>query len=203
MYRRNSILVILCWLSFNAISQNFDGGVLVGFSATQVDGDGYGGYNRVGLAAGVWVDRELTQELAIRTELKFLQKGSYRQLKDDLGGITGFYSLRLNYIEMPCLVEYRFRKNIKPFAGLSIGFLWNAKESNMDGSYPEDEIARFHKVELAGTAGVEYFISKYFSLCASISYSAAPVRPHSGNISYRLNQGQYNNVLQFYLKHQF
>lgn len=203
MYLRTIILVILCGFSLGALSQNFDGGILVGLSATQVDGDGYGGYNRAGLTTGVWVGRELTAELAIRTELKFLQKGSYRQLKDDLGGVMGFYNLRLNYIEMPFLIEYRFRENIKPFAGLSIGFLWKAKESNIDGSYPEEDIAQFRNMEVAGTAGVEYLISKHFSLCASISYSAAPVRPHNGNISYRLNQGQYNNVLQFYLKYQF
>ncbi len=201
--RRIILAFALFSLASAALSQNFNGGLLAGLSATQVDGDGHGGYNRAGLAAGVWVGRNISPELALRTELKFLQKGSHKQFKDDIGSVIGFYSLRLNYIEMPYLLEYRFRDNIIPFAGLSIGFLWKATESTMEGPFPEEDVDQFRKVELAGTAGIEYLINKHFSFCTSISYSAIPVRPHKGNISYRLNRGQYNNVLQFYLRYHF
>ena len=203
MLRKAIIIFISTVLSITVYSQGFSGGLLAGMSATQVDGDGYGGYHRVGLAAGVWVGRSLSPELAIRTELKFLQKGSYQQFKDDIGGVVGFYSMRLNYIHMPYLVEYHFRENIAPFAGLSVGYLWKATESNMDGPYPEEDVAQFRKVEVAATAGVEYLINSRFSFCASYSYSAFPVRPHKGDIAYRLNRGQFNNTLQFYLKYSF
>lgn len=202
-YRRIILAFALFSLASAALSQNFNGGLLAGLSATQVDGDGYGGYKRAGLVAGVWVGRAFSTELAIRTELKFLQKGSYQQFKDDIGGVVGFYSMRLNYVHMPYLIEYHFRENIVPFAGLSVGYLWRATESNMDGTYPEEDIAQFRKVEVAATAGVEYLINRHFSFCASFSYSAFPVRPHRGNISYRLNRGQFNNTLQFYLKYNF
>ena len=200
MIKVGVVTLFILGFSLASLPQNFKGGLLAGMSATQVDGDGHGGYNRAGLAVGVWVGRNISPEMAIRTELKFLQKGSYKQFKDDIGSVVGFYSLRLNYIEMPYLVEYRFRDNIIPFAGLSIGFLWKANESTMEGPFPEEDVAQFRKVEVAGTAGVEYLINKHFSFCTSISYSAIPVRPHRGNISYRLNRGQHNNVLQFYFR---
>lgn len=203
MFRKAFIVLLFLGYSLISSPQNFNGGLLFGLSATQVDGDGHGGYNRAGLAAGVWVGRHILPEIAIRTELKFLQKGSYKQFVDDIGGVIGFYSLRLNYIEMPYLLEYRFRENIIPFVGLSIGFLWKANESTMEGPFPEEDVAQFRKVEMAGTAGVEYKINKHFSFCTSISYSAIPVRPHRGNISYRLNRGQHNNVLQFYFRYHF
>ncbi|MDX9848025.1 MAG: outer membrane beta-barrel protein [Tenuifilaceae bacterium] len=203
MFRKAFIVLLFLGYSLISSPQNFNGGLLFGLSATQVDGDGHGGYNRAGLAAGVWVGRHILPEIAIRTELKFLQKGSYKQFIDDNGGVIGFYSLRLNYIEMPYLLEYRFRENIIPFVGLSIGFLWKANESTMEGPFPEEDVAQFRKVEMAGTAGVEYIINKHFSFCTSISYSAIPVRPHRGNISYRLNRGQHNNVLQFYFRYHF
>jgi len=203
MFRKAFIVLLFLGYSLISSPQNFNGGLLFGLSATQVDGDGHGGYNRAGLAAGVWVGRHILPEIAIRTELKFLQKGSYKQFIDDIGGVIGFYSLRLNYIEMPYLLEYRFRENIIPFVGLSIGFLWKANESTMEGPFPEEDVAQFRKVEMAGTAGVEYIINKHFSFCTSISYSAIPVRPHRGNISYRLNRGQHNNVLQFYFRYHF
>lgn len=201
--QKNTVLILLFFLPFFVFSQNFNGGVLAGMTATQVDGDGYGGYHRAGAIAGVWVGHGLTNQLSIRTELKFIQKGSYQRFTDGAGGTTGFYSLRLNYIDMPYLLEYHFRDDIVPFAGLSIGFLWKAKESDASGSYPEEDIAMFRKMELAATAGAEYKITKSISFCASISYSMLPVRPHKGLITYRLNQGQYNNVLQFYFRYRF
>jgi hypothetical protein len=201
--RKAIIFLLLVSLNVFTSAQTFDGGLLAGLAASQVDGDGYGGYNRAGLTAGVWVSRRFSDVLGVRTELKFLQKGSYRQFKDEFGGVMGFYSLRLNYIEMPYLFEYHYNENIIPFAGLSLGFLWKARESSMDGPYPEEDVAQFQKLEIAGSAGVEYIINASFSFCASISYSAYPIRPHKGNISYRLNQGQYNNVLQFYARYHF
>ena len=195
--------ILLLSLPIFVYTQNFNGGVLAGMTATQVDGDGNGGYHRAGLIGGVWIDFGFSSQLSIRTELKFIQKGSYQRFTDGMGGTTDFYSLRLNYIDMPYLLEYHFRDDIIPFAGLSLGFLWNAKEANATGSYPNEDIAMFRKVEVAGTAGVEYKINESFSFCVAMSYSILPVRPHKGLITYRLNQGQYNNVLQFYFRYHF
>ena len=201
--QRRALALLIIFFPIIGFSQNFKGGLLAGMSATQVDGDSYGGYNRAGLVAGIWVSKNILHEFTLRTELKFIQKGSYKRFIDDLGGTTGFYSLRLNYAEMPFLVEYHFRDDVVPFAGVSFGYLWKAIEKNADGVYPEDEVALFRKLEFTGIGGVEYFINKTFSVCASISYSAFPVRPHTGNISYRWDRGQYNNVLQFYLRYHY
>jgi hypothetical protein len=194
-----SLLSSPLWL----IAQHFNGGLLAGASATQVDGDGHGGYNRLGGIAGAWVSYSINQNIYLRTELKFIQKGSYKKFSDEFGGILGLYSLRLNYVEMPFLIEYHFRDDFIPFAGFSFGYLWKAIESDANGSYPSDDIAMFRKFESTGIAGVEYVFSSSFSFCAAFSYSVYPVRPHKGNITYRLNQGQYNNALQFYFRYHF
>ncbi|MDD2548610.1 MAG: porin family protein [Bacteroidales bacterium] len=182
-------------------AQDFKGGLLAGMSATQVDGDGYGGYKQAGLTAGVWVSLPISNTYSIRTELKFLQKGSHSQTKDELGAVTDFYKLRLNYIALPFLLEYHFNEKFVPFVGIDFGYLWKAYESNMEGSFPEEDIAKFRKVEISASGGVEYLINSRFSFCASFSYSAFPVRRHRGDITYRLNRGQFNNVLQFYLRY--
>lgn len=199
------ILIIIIVLVFPLIvfSQNFKGGLLAGMSATQVDGDTYSGYNQAGFIGGVWVSRVLNDNFDIRSELKFIQKGSYRRFTDGSGGTTGFYSIRLNYAEMPFLLEYKHRDDIIPFAGLSFGYLWKAIEKNADGPYPEDELALFQKFEIAANAGVEYKLNTSFSFGASFSYSILPIRKHKGNISYRLDRGQHNNVLQFYIRYHY
>ncbi|HPJ46999.1 MAG TPA: outer membrane beta-barrel protein [Tenuifilaceae bacterium] len=198
-------LVSILFLSFSlfGFSQNFNGGLLAGMSATQVDGDTYAGYNRVGLIAGVWVSRSYTPLVTIRSELRFIQKGSYRRFTDGAGGTTGFYSIRLNYAEMPFLVEYKYRENIIPYAGLSFGYLWKAVEKNADGPFPEDEQALFEKLEFAANAGVEYKLTEKFSFCATFSYSIFPIRRYKDNVTYRWDRGQLNNVLQFYVRYHY
>ncbi len=192
---------LLLYITGSINAQGFKGGLLAGISATQVDGDGYGGYKQAGLNAGVWVSKPLTNTYSIRTELKFLQKGSRKRIRDDVGNVIDFYNLRLNYIEMPFLLEYQFNEKLVPFAGIGFGFLWKATESDMAGLFPEEDIAMFRKLEVSALAGIEYLINSRFSFCASFSYSTFPVRPHRGNISYRLNFGQFNNVLQFYFRY--
>lgn len=194
------ILFVKLLIPVISVSQGFNGGLLAGMTATQVDGDGYGGYNRAGLIGGVWIDRNFSPEITIRTELKYIQKGSYRRFKDETGGTIGFYSLRLNYIEMPLLIEYHFREDITPFAGLSFGFLWKALEKNADGPYDNEFVDKFRKLEIAGNAGVTYNVNTSFSICVVYSYSAFPVRPHKEGITYHWDRGQFNNVLQFYLR---
>ena len=197
-------LLIALLLSLTSIAQTFDGGLLAGASVTQLDGDGLGGYNRAGAILGVWVSRPFSETLSVRTELKFIQKGSYRRFTE--GDMTiGDYSLRLNYAEMPFLLEYRFREDIVPFAGISAGYLWRSTEKNNGYENPIDEDTKFRNYELAAHAGVEYILNEKFSFAATFSYSILPVRRHSGNIFYlwNLDFGQYNNVLQFYVRYHF
>jgi len=55
-----SLLVLITAV---ANSQNFEGGALVGLTASQIDGDNYRGYNKVGLQGGGWVRHMFTYTL--------------------------------------------------------------------------------------------------------------------------------------------
>lgn len=204
--RRIIFLFVLLAIPFLSFSQNFKGGLLAGLAATQVDGDGYGGFHRVGGIGGVWVSMPIDYTFTLRTELKVIQKGSYKGFKDGSGITTGSYSLRLNYVEMPFLLEYHRWDNIVPFVGLSGGYLWNFYErrDNHDISQ-DDESPRFKKVELGIHGGVEYILNRNFSFGATFSYSVIPVRKHTGNIHYlwHMDLGQFNHVLQFVVRYHF
>ncbi|HCX99838.1 MAG TPA: hypothetical protein DG754_06835 [Bacteroidales bacterium] len=199
------LFLLLAFSPLLVISQDFTGGVLGGMAMTQVDGDGLGGYHRVGAVAGVWVSRSFSRTISVRTELKFIQKGSYRRFTDGGGGTIGEYNLRLNYTEMPFLLEYHFRDNIIPFAGISVGYLWKSIEKNDGYENPIEDDTRFKKAELAAHAGVEYMLNSSFSLCATFSYSVLPVRRNTGDVIdfWTFNFGQFNNVLQLYLRYHF
>jgi len=199
------LFLVVLLFPIAGFAQEFNGGLLAGISTTQVDGDGLGGYNRIGANAGVWVSRTFSRTIALRAELKFIQKGSHKRFTDGAGGTTGEYSLRLNYTELPVLVEYHFRDDIIPFGGISFGYLWNWTEKNNGYENPVDEGSQFRKAELAAQLGVEYRLNPRFSFCAAFSYSMVPVRRHTGDIYYFWNFdfGQYNNVLQFYFRYHF
>lgn len=202
---KSLLFLLLTFLPILAISQKFSGGILGGMAATQVDGDGLGGYHRVGAVAGVWVSRSFSRTISVRTELKCIQKGSYRNFTEGSGETTGEYSLRLNYTEMPFLIEYHFRDDIIPFGGLSFGYLWKSIEKNNGYENPIEDDTRFRKAELSAQLGVEYVLNRNFSFCATFSYSLLPVRRHTGDIYYfwDFDFGQYNNVLQLYLRYHF
>ena len=79
-------------------AQRFDGGILAGFNATQVEGDTYKGYNKPGIAAGVYVQTDLAPAIFAAMEIKYSQKGARKKSTQKDPEI---YIMRLNYIEMP------------------------------------------------------------------------------------------------------
>jgi hypothetical protein len=193
-----AFLVILL-SSFASFSQAFKGGVVAGLAATQVEGDGYGGYNKAGPIAGVWVQLPLSNRTFVETQLRYIQKGSFSKSSID-GVAVGFYRMRLHYIEMPYYYAFEVRERIFISVGLSVGYLWQASEVNNIGALPEEDVSQFRRFELASRIGIEYIINKNISIASNFCFSLLPVRPHKGNITYRLNQGQYNNVLELTLK---
>jgi len=190
-----SILLIIV-ISTHSRAQYFDAGFVCGLAATQVDGDGNAGYDKAGPIAGIWVGRRLNHVLYTRMELRYIQKGSYAKTTQDDGATIGFYRMRLNYLEMPVVFGYRLNNGFNALLGLSAGYLGKALEMNEFGSFPAEDIQKFHKFEFAWRFGIEYNQSEHWAFNVMYSYSMFPIRPHKGNITYRWDRGQYNNVIE-------
>lgn len=187
--------VLLC-LNYTQIhGQNFRGGLIVGVAATQVDGDTYGGYNKAGPIAGIWVERSTLSDWFYRVGFRYIQKGSYA--KNRSIDNPDLYRMRLNYFDLPLCAGYRFVNGINAVLGLSVGYLSKATEENSLGPFPQEEVSTFKKFEFAAIAGLEYNYSTNWRFGLNFSYSILPVRPYRDNISYRMNKGQYNRILEF------
>lgn len=192
--------IILLSLFFLSISnplaaQRFDAGFVCGITASQVDGDSYSGYNKMGPIVGVWVGRRITTQVYSRIELRYVQKGSFAK-KTKPGISTSYYRMRLNYFEIPLIFGYRLRNGFNPLIGLSAGYLIKAKEMTEYGLLPLDDIQKFRKVEFAALLGIEYNRSERWAFSFVFTYSVFPIRPHNTDVTYRWNRGQYNNVLE-------
>lgn len=189
-------LIIILTISANA--QNFNAGFTLGLAATQVDGDSYGGFNKAGPVAGIWIGRNFHDNWFGRMELRYVQKGSYAKTSQES---SSFYRIRLHYFEVPLFVGYRFGNSFQALAGFSLGYLGKAEEMTDQGSFPDENIAAFKKYEFAGIGGIEYNYSERWAVGLFFCYSIFPIRPYDNNITYRLDKGQYNQVLEFNVRY--
>ncbi len=201
------ILFLFVIVPLWSISQNFDGGIFAGLTTTQVDGDRFSGYNKAGMLFGGFVKNKLSKTLGAQLEIKYIQKGSRKEIKPDKGDYT-YYKMKLSYAEVPVLLNYYYKDKFIIEAGLAVGYLISSyEEGSQDGStvveiYPDDS-RPFKNIELSGLAGMNYLISENFIANFRFSYSIFPIRDHPGNQTYYFDRGQYNNLLSFALYYQF
>lgn len=197
--------VFLCLLFLTSVtlhSQLFKGGILAGFNASQIDGDRFGGYHKAGMLVGAYVALPLKDQLFLRTELKFTEKGSHKKT-DPENDDYELYKARLGYIEMPFLLNWKYFENVSFDIGPSIGYLMYAKEENEYGEFPPEDVKDFNSFEFGGNANVNYHFDPHFILQLAFFYSIIPVREHAGGGTYYLNRGQYNNMISFSLRYEF
>lgn len=190
------ILIILLTNQFG-YTQTFGGGVFAGLSASQLDGDNWGGYHKAGLSFGVYTNVMLNKYVDAQIELKYIQKGSSSNSEE----LAVFYVSKLNYIELPIFLKYRFLDKFSANIGIAAGYLQKATEDK--GGYGDEPAdPAFNQFEFSGLAGVEYEIIENLLFNVRFNYSILPVRAHPGDQTYFLNKGQYNNALTFAVYYQ-
>lgn len=191
------VLIILSFTFSNLFSQTFGGGFFGGLSASQLDGDNWGGYHKAGLTFGTYTNIILNQFVDAQLEIRYVQKGSSSNSEEN----EVFYLSKLNYVEIPLLLKYNFLDKFSANIGLAAGYLQKATEDKDGiGDLPADP--EFNQFEFSGLAGIEYRFYRNFYFNVRFNYSLLPVRGHPGDQTFYLNQGQYNNVLTFAVYYQ-
>lgn len=168
-----SILVIFLFSGSELFSQPFHGGLIAGFTASQVDGDSYSGYNKPGLQAGVFVSAELLPWLDARMEIKYTSRGAREPAADDN---TGSYLLGLHYIDMPVMASLKYRNIGALELGLIPGYLFKAAGADEAGKLPNEYLVDFHKFDLGLLIGAEVSITQKFAVNIRYSYSIFSIR---------------------------
>ncbi len=93
------LIFLIVFAGSTGFSQQFEGGVIGGFNASQVDGDLYKGYHKPGIALGGYVQVNLSRMVYAAMELKFMQKGS-RNIDSLATNGQIKYIMRLNYVDL-------------------------------------------------------------------------------------------------------
>ncbi|MCX6267686.1 MAG: porin family protein [Bacteroidetes bacterium] len=123
----SSLLFIVCICATSVKAQRFLGAVSLGMNLTQVDGDEFFGFYKVGLNVGPMINVPLgkNRNWSVSMELLYSQKGSKHNGSSD----STSYKLVQDYAEVPVLVHFTDKKLISGGVGFSYGQLVNYKET--------------------------------------------------------------------------
>ena len=192
-----SIFTSLCILCFAITSaQNFDAGLIGGFSTSQVSGDNLSGYNKLGSRFGAYINYPINKKMSYQLEMQFLQKGSKKPYTENS---PETYLFELNYIELPATLNYQVKKGISIESGLGTAFLVDYKE--------QDEITDINTdkpntLALDFLLGVQYDIKKNLKLNIRYANSISRIRKHASEEESGLNSGQFSSLVSFALMYQ-
>lgn len=188
-------------------SQQFDGGILAGGALSQVDGDNWVGFSKVGFLAGAFVNLELSPNSSLQLEMEYIQKGSkkssYYQEND-----FHDYLLRIHYLEIPVLYQFTFLKRMQLEAGPAVDVLLGYQEQ-VDGQEVPNQYP-LRAITLSGIVGASGYITKHLKATFRFNYSLLSIRQpqpyNSRPPAWRkilFEVGQFNNVMTLSLSYQF
>jgi hypothetical protein len=203
MYKNIFIILIVVFFFLVGIQvngQGFKAGIVAGLSTTQISGDQLSGFNKAGIVAGGFVSTQLSPKFDMQMEILYIQKGSRKNANPDKEDYTS-YLLRLNYFEVPLLVQWKYSKRFIFEAGPSIGVLLSTYEEDEFGEF--NTSFPFEKLELGVMGGLNVMLAKGFSFNTRFERSVVPVRDHVSGQTYRFNKGQYNSAIVFSFRYKF
>lgn len=193
-------LLLLCFTQ-NLKAQLFKGGLILGGNFSQIEGDGIGGYTKLGLVAGGTSELALNDRWHLSLDILYSQKGSASS-----SFFTGYdgtpFKIRLNYIDLPLMVKYHDKKGGLIFgAGLSLNRLLSYKYLEMLAGNMEDftairftEAKPFNSWDLSAVAGFGYKFSEVWGIDLRFNYSLLPYRKDCST-SVLPKCGWFNNVI--------
>lgn len=194
--KKTFILILFSLLITGAYAQRFEGGLLAGYNASQVDGDIYRGYNKPGVVVGAFVQTDVAPAIFLGMEIKYAQKGSRNKI-DPKNPIPEKYIMRLGYAEVPVFIGFRANDRGSIVGGISAGYLIHAKEYNENGPFVEQDQHRFNNFDLEPFLGFQFDALDNLKLDLRFAYSVLPIRGQPGENAttiYWLNN-QFNNVI--------
>jgi hypothetical protein len=160
-------------------------GLIGGTNFSQVDGDSYAGYHKIGANFGGIGYIRLYRHVAFSFEALYSQKGAksngYRYSINDSTTIIGKYGIKLNYVEIPLMINYFDQRKSHFGLGMSINRLVSSNEYMT--AYPAYTIDftkyPFRKESFDLVAGAQMHVWKGLFFNIRFQYALSPVRTYS------------------------
>lgn len=188
--------------SYNPEYEELQGGLVAGANFSQVDGDGYKGYDQFGFTGGGIlylpfgndVGLPFDATIALSLEVLYEQKGAHGNGAIYNSNVTG-QNIRLHYAEVPVQINlFRGTRKSNFGMGLALGFLGYSEETiEEDNSISLKPGYPFHKFDLSYvlTANIHIFNGLFVS--PRFEYSLLSVRNNNSRFGGR--DQQFNNTV--------
>ncbi|MCC5923680.1 MAG: outer membrane beta-barrel protein [Crocinitomicaceae bacterium] len=187
--------------------RTFELDLLGGVTASQISGDGATGFNQFGIQLGGLLTLSIGENADIVSGIVWNQKGARTQ--PSMQNVVT-YHLRANYIEIPMLFRYNYKKYFMEI-GPTVNVLAGVRERT---SFEAIKDRPFRPLELAGIGSLGYQINEKLIVASQFQNSLIPVRPHlndftipPGNIiiadwhSRLYELGQYYTSISLHLRY--
>ena len=208
----NKVLIsvfIIISLSKTSFAQSFLGAFSLGANLSQVDGDEIYGFKKIGLNMGVAAFYPIIQnKLYGSVEISYSQKGAYQKypLIADPASSLPYYSLYLNYLDIPFLIHLMDKRSLMLGTGISYGRLVGMKEIEW-GIIKNNSVfeSPYIREDWNFIVDVRIPIHNRFKFNFRYNYSLKKLRTRTyTNISGdEWNRDQFNNFLSFRLVYVF
>lgn len=176
---------------------------MAGVSPSQVHGDSYSGFHKLGAMGGVGVESFFSEKASASLSFLFIQKGAKKNPNPTKGDLSAYY-LNLNYLEVPVLFTYTQQKFLFD-VGVSAAYLINYYEADQNmvytGMYPFQKFDYSVKIGLGVNLTPKWFVN-FRSSNSFITTRPNRVRQaiyYNNIIARTFNKGYYNNILEFTL----
>jgi hypothetical protein len=178
-------LIILTFLiiPFLNFAQRFDGLIVFGMSASQIEIDGLGGYNKIGGTFGLHVTHQITKVLEFQTGINYIGKGA----RNDFNQPGFYFKTQLDYVQVPAQLNYIVYNKISVSAGIYFGYLIRGYNITGGTTTDESELDLFN-FEACSYLSLNYHIFDKIVFNFGHSYSLLPIK--TGGSSW-----WFNNVL--------
>jgi len=200
MLKKIIALVLFLMLIQIASAQRFQGGILAGFNASQVEGDNFKGYHKPGILAGFYVQTDFAPAIFGGMEIKYSQKGARKKIKPK-DPEPEKYIMRLGYVDIPVFVGFRTSNRASVIAGASAGYLIHDKELDAYGEFVKEDQNAFNSLDLQPFLGFQFDMLDKVKLDLRIALSVLPIRGQPGDdaTNYYWLNNQFNNVISLAL----
>ena len=191
---KKALLTIVILFSVGLIyAQRFDAGLIAGFNASQVEGDAFKGYNKVGILGGIFVQTDIAPAVVAGMEIKYSQKGSRRSYNPKTN--EDQYIMRLGYIDIPIFMGFRTNDRSMIIGGIAPGVLLHSSEIFGIDNIDDPNKKPFKNLDLQPFVGFQFDFLERLSVDLRLALSVIPIRNKpEATTSYWLNN-QFNNVI--------
>ena len=174
-----------------AQAQEFNAGFFGGVTASQVDGDLYSGFNKLGLTAGAFVNREIDYNIYWQLEIKYVSRGAYKGSDPNDPSI---FKVVYRYAEIPLSVHYLYAERVQAEIGISPDVLlhYASYEDNIRTDPALDPSN--HRFGMNAFAGIYYWFTPAAGVGFRYTYSVITFRDLDEWHNY-LYRGYFHNVL--------